>query len=109
MIELKKLELDITMLANRSRALKQVLRASWTRPVHEEQRIWLQTKRRITELLVLLAWSRGRLHTRSIPRDVRARAGTEDVSVWHARVAERTAKDYASPPAMLEPVAREAT
>ncbi len=85
----------------------------------DEQLAWLQVKRRTTELLVLLAWSRGRLRiqdsvgvafgapARRIPEAFRARAGTEDVAVWHARLAERVAKDYAPPPATLEGAASE--
>ena len=102
MIDTIRLNLDLARLAAHSISLKKVLRARWERPMADEQRALLYARARATELHVLLAASRGRLHTRVIPRAFAARAGTLDVAEWHARVAERAAKDYAVAAATAE-------
>lgn len=57
--ELQSIEAEI-------RPIKRVLGTTWTRPMHEEQRRLLWLRRKATDLLMVLAWSHGRLHC--IPR-----------------------------------------
>lgn len=64
----------------------------------DEQRRLVRLRRQTTERLVLLASTRGRLHVRAIPTLFAGTAGTDDVRVWHARVAERVGKDYGELP-----------
>ncbi|HRG99868.1 MAG TPA: hypothetical protein PLR99_26665, partial [Polyangiaceae bacterium] len=54
--------------AEESRALKVLLRATWTRPMAEEQRHLARLRRRITDLCVLGAHLRGRFHLARAPR-----------------------------------------
>lgn len=74
--------------------LKRALRATWTRPMADEQRRRVTLRARITELFVVLAASRGRVHVTRPPRghagpwDARAHA---DAVV--ARVSVRRAVD----------------
>ncbi len=84
MIDGPKLRADLGVLAHDCRALKNVLRETWTRPMADEQRRLARLKRRVTELCVLRAWSRRRFHVRNV----------EDAEAWHAAVASRVAKDY---------------
>jgi len=49
--------------------LKQLLRSTWTRPMAEEQRRLIRVRRSLTELFILLALSRKRLHVIRPPRD----------------------------------------
>ena len=85
MIDGPKLRADLGVLAHECRALKSVLRETWTRPMADEQRRLTRLRRRVTELCVLRAWSRRRLHVRNV----------EDAEAWHAAIASRVAKDYA--------------
>ena len=59
------------------RPIKRVLGATWTRPMHEEQRrlVWLRAH--ATELCATLAWSHGKLHV--MHKD----------GAWHAEIAAR--------------------
>ena len=84
MIDGPKLRADLGVLAHECRVLKNVLRRTWTRPMADEQRRLTRLKRRVTDLCVLRAWSRKRLHVRNV----------EDAEAWHAAIAERVAKDY---------------
>lgn len=84
MINGPKLSADLGVLAHECRALKNVLRETWTRPMADEQRRLMRLKRRVTDLCVLRAWSRKRLHVRNV----------EDAEAWHAAIASRVAKDY---------------
>lgn len=65
------------------RPIKRVLGATWTRPMHEEQRrlVWLRA--RATELCATLAWSRGRLHV------IRKDWPDEKLRAFHAEIAAR--------------------
>jgi hypothetical protein len=90
MIDKNKLRADVGVLARECRALKAMLRQTWTRPMADEQRRLTRLKRKTTELCVLRAFCRKRLHVRSV-RDV------EDVAAWHQAIAERVAKDYPLP------------
>ena len=95
MIDRMKLRADLGALARECRALKDVLGTTWTRPMADEQRRLARLRWRATELCVLRAWTRGKRHVTKAPR-----AGGGDASwdgeAWHARIAERVAKDYAN-------------
>ena len=87
-IDRSKLRVDVNALARECRALKNILGTTWTRPMADEQRQLVRIRRRVTELCVLRAWSRGKMHATKV-------ANVEDVAAWHAKIAERVAKDYA--------------
>lgn len=109
MIHLQHLTSDLHRLELEARALKRALRTTWSKPMADEQRLLARLRRRTTELLVLLASTRGRRHVRAIPSTFMSAAGTDDVNVWHARVAERVGKDYQRVPAIdVAPVTEEA-
>lgn len=63
----------------------------------DEQRRLARCRRRATELLVLLARTRGRWHVTAAPRDVRDAGAAWERDAWNTRVAERAARDYAAP------------
>ena len=86
MIDTRRLRADVGALARECRALKDMLTTTWTRPMADEQRKLARLRWKVTELCVLRAFSRGRLHVRNV----------EDPSAWHATIAERVGKDYAS-------------
>ena len=86
------LRADLRELSERSRALKQLLRARWTRPMGSEQRELERIRTRATELCALRAWARGRLHLTRPPRGASA---DWDSEAYHLRVAERLAPSYA--------------
>ena len=91
-IDSERLRADTNALARECRALKDVLGTTWTRPMADEQRKLVRLRWRVTELCVLRAWSRQRVHVTNAPR------GSEqnwDRAAWHAKIAERVAKDYA--------------
>jgi len=88
-IDRERLRADLGVLARECRALKNVLGTTWTRPMAEEQRHLVRVRLKVTELCVLRAWSRGKLHVR--------RPGEGAAEAWAARIAERVGKDYARP------------
>ena len=94
-IDTPRLARDIAAAAAESVALKRALRVTWQRPMADEQRRLCRVRRRITELLVLLARSRGRYHLCSAPRDIRQSGAAWDQEAWHAKIADRVALDYA--------------
>jgi hypothetical protein len=98
-IDLGRLARDVAAAAAESAALKRVLRARWTRPMADEQRRLCSVRRRITELLVLVARCRGRHHLAAPPHDIRQSGAAWDREAWHARIADRVALDYARPEA----------
>jgi hypothetical protein len=61
---------DMRSLELELRALKQMLRTRWERPMADEQRRVVVLRRKLTDLFITLAWSRARLHVRLRPRDV---------------------------------------
>lgn len=79
-----KLADDVVRLVVECIELKTLLRATWTRPMADEQRRYARARRRVTDLFILKAHLRGRVHARSL--------SAED----HARVADLTAAGYAS-------------
>src|SRR5262249_44522003 len=88
-IDLHRLRRDVAACAAESRALKQVLRRTWTVPMADEQRRLARLAWRATELCILLARRRGRFHVSSLP--------PEEREEYHARIAERVARDYQLP------------
>jgi hypothetical protein len=63
----------------------------------DEQKEAHYVARLTTERLVLLAWSRGRIHVSVPPRELRAPGVTWDARAHAERIAERLAPDYAAP------------
>src|SRR5262245_47397772 len=94
-IDLTRLRRDIAELARATKETKRALRVRWTRPMADEQRALCRLRRRATELHVLLAHVRGRLHVAAPTSD--ATPG-EALAAWHTRVAERVARDYTPSP-----------
>ena len=94
-INLARLGTDLTALAREAILLKRALRTTWTRPMAEEQRALVRLRRRTTELCVLRAFLRGRRHLQRPLREGAYPGMTWDGEAWHAKVAERVAKDYA--------------
>ena len=86
-IDSERLRADLGVLARECRALKNVLGTTWTRPMADEQRHLVRVRLKVTELCVLRAWSRGKLHVRNV----------EAPEAWAVRIAERVGKDYARP------------
>lgn len=95
-IDSGRLRADMAALASECRALKNVLGATWTRPMADEQRHLVRVRSKATELCVLRAWRRGKLHVKSV----------DEPEVWAARIAERVAKDYVIADTSAEEVAR---
>jgi hypothetical protein len=91
---------DIVTLARDAVHLKSVLRTRWLRPMGEEQRRLIRVRRSLTELFVVLALSRGKLHVKNPPREVREIGGpgfdpaTWDGAAWARTVAARRLEDY---------------
>lgn len=61
---------DMRSLEAELRPLKHALRQKWERPMGDEQRRMIVLRRKLTDLFITLAWSRGRLHVCSRPRDL---------------------------------------
>jgi len=90
--------------ARESRGLKGLLRATWVRPMAEEQRHLARLRRRITDLCFLRAQLRGRFHLDRAPREGHAEGhheghheGVWDRAAWHAEVAARVARELGLP------------
>jgi hypothetical protein len=81
--------------------LKRLLRTRWTRPMAEEQQRQLRLARQLTERFILLAASRGRLHVRHHPRELRD-GGTWDAAGHNRTIAERLLPEYAVAETMPE-------
>lgn len=95
-IDSERLRADMAALASECRASKNVLQTTWTRPMADEQRHLVRLRLKVTELCVLRAWRRGKLHVKNV----------EEPEAWAARIAERVAKDYAIVDANAEGAAR---
>jgi len=102
------LQNDIRTLIADCIHLKTLLRARWTRPMAEEQRRLIRTRRRLTARFVLLAVARGRLHVIHPPRELRDAPGFDleswDAAAYNARIAERLLPGYTVAPTMSEVV-----
>lgn len=61
-IDIERLRHDRRKLDERIRTVKRALRTTWTRPMADEQHELLALKLAATELCILRAWLRGRLH-----------------------------------------------
>jgi hypothetical protein len=102
-LDLPRLERDLRALAHDAVHLKSVLRTRWLRPMADEQRRLVRVRRELTERLVLLALSRGRLHVRHRPRELACFDHTPWDPDAHARtVATRLLPDYAAAGIMSE-------
>jgi hypothetical protein len=76
---------------DKSRELKRLLRAPWTRPMAAEQRALCALRRKTTMLCVVRALSRGRYHLRKPPRDL---TGDWNQARYHRGVADRAIERY---------------
>lgn len=61
-IDIRRLKEDRRALEGRIRSLKALLRTTWTEPMAATQRALLAAKREATELCILRAHLRGKLH-----------------------------------------------
>ena len=82
-IDVSSLHSELTELANQAKSLKKLLRATWTRPMADEQRKLVFLRRRITDACILRAMMRGRKHL----------AGRFDDD-WHIASAIRISKNF---------------
>ena len=82
---------DLSEVTGRIRQLKRVLGARWQRPMAPEQRELSQLKWRATELCVLRAFGRGKLHVRATSDDASAES---EALEYHRRIAERLGPVY---------------
>jgi hypothetical protein len=91
-LDRNRLRAALRELADECTRIKRLLRATWERPMADEQRRACRLRRNLTELHILLAWTRARLHVTSSTQ-----AGAEwDARAHAARIAERLAPDYAT-------------
>jgi hypothetical protein len=112
-IDIQRLKHDLRLTASESLALKRLLRTTWTKPMADEQRALAELRRRITRLCILRAFMRGRHHHRKPPRDGFAPGAEWNPAEYHARMAERAAREYLIPspageaaPAAIEEASR---
>lgn len=91
MFDKQKIHNDIHRLIAECIELKAVLRATWTRPMGEEQKRLVRVRRRLTALFVLLAFTRRRLHVRTAPQDFTAEW---DAFAYHEKIAMRLMPEY---------------
>jgi len=87
MFDSTRLRHDITLLIADCIHLKKQLRSTWVRPMAEEQQRLVRVRRKLTELFVILAASRGRLHVKHAPRD--GDPTTWDAAAYHRAVYAR--------------------
>lgn len=81
-IDIPKIIANIKQIESEIRPLKRALRRRWTEPMAPTQRKLMRLKRRATELYVLRAHLRGKVHAVNRPEG------------WVERVAERAALAY---------------
>jgi len=101
---------DIRNIEAEIAKVKAPLRTTWTKPMGREQFDLLRLRAEATDLYILRAWMRGKLHRTNPPEATRALLLSEgrDLSEWDARehaqeVAERMASRYAPQPSDSEP------
>jgi hypothetical protein len=98
-IDLPRLRADLRATARALGEVKRMLRTRWTEPMAEPQRRLCRLRRRATELCVLRAHLRGRLHCTHQPDVTPSPASPPwDRVIWHAQVASRVARDYVLSP-----------
>ena len=99
--DIPKIIADIKFTAEEIRPLKRRLRQRWTEPMAETQRTLLRLKRKATELNVLRAFIRGRIHLHHRPHwwsgEWEPRSAAE-------RIAERVGLAYALPVLEAAPI-----
>jgi len=61
-IDIYRLRSDLKGIEDKIRPVKEALRSTWTKPMDEEQYKLILLRKEATELLCLLAWSRGKSH-----------------------------------------------
>lgn len=61
-MDIQRLKQDRKALEERIREVKAELRSTWTRPMGDVQAEHLRLKKEATELCILRAWLRGKLH-----------------------------------------------
>lgn len=79
--------------AEESRALKAALRRTWTTPMGQVQRALRRCQRRTTELCILRAFLRGRMHLEKPLREGAYPGMSWDGPRYHALVAARLAAE----------------
>jgi hypothetical protein len=94
-IDRSRLRHDIDQLTADCIHLKTLLRTRWTKPMKDEQQRHARVRRKLTELFVLYAFSRSRLHVRTRPRDL-PEGATWDAAAYAATVASRLLPSYAA-------------
>jgi hypothetical protein len=100
-IDASRLKSDINALIADCIHLKTLLRTRWTRPMAEEQKRLARVRRKLTDLFILLAASRKRLHIIHAPREVRDSGGPDfdlkawDAAAYNATIANRLLPEYA--------------
>lgn len=92
-IDQNRLHHDISQLIADCIHLKKQLRSTWVKPMADEQQRLVRVRRKLTELFVVLAASRGRLHVKHAPRGIDP--ATWDAALYHRKVTERLAGEYA--------------
>lgn len=92
MLDHSKIRSDIALLIADCIHLKSLLRTTWTRPMADEQRRLVRVRRKLTELFVLLAFSREKLHVLKAPPHF---VGQWDAGAYHRTIAMRLTPDYA--------------
>ena len=92
---------DVLRFGIESRRLKSCLRTRWERPMADEQRRLLVVQRKLTELFVLMAALRGRLHVTAPPREW---AGSWSAEAYRDRIVAGCAPAYERPLPTLEMV-----
>ncbi len=101
-IDRSRLKCSILALGTECSEIKRVLRARWTRPMADDQKRLCRLRRNLTELHILSAWTRGRLHVTSKPGAV-----DWDARTHAAAIAERLAPDYACAVTAIPPATSE--
>jgi hypothetical protein len=96
-LDIPRLSADLRALAADAKALKRVLRTRWETPKAAEQRELVEVRRRTTQLCILRALLRQRFHLKSAPHEGSYPGLIWNQAEYHARVAERTAREYARP------------
>jgi hypothetical protein len=61
-INIPQIRADLQEIEEQIRPVKEALRSTWTKPMDNEQYQLIDLRARATELLCLLAWTRGRHH-----------------------------------------------
>jgi hypothetical protein len=76
------------------RRLKKRLRRTWVEPMADVQRAHVRARRRMTELCVLRAFTRGRRHLKKPLREGAFPGMEWDSERYHQSVAARVAQDF---------------